>query len=73
MFTKQNAGMRRLGTAVVTAGSMVLASSANAASAIASPDLSAVTDAATGVGLVGVAVFGVVVLIKGFGWIRRAL
>jgi hypothetical protein len=44
-----------------------------AARADAGPDISAVTTAATNVGIVGAAVFAVYVAVKGFKWIRSAL
>ena len=44
-----------------------------AAHADAGPDISAVTTAATNVGIVGAAVFAVYVAVKGFKWIRSAL
>ena len=44
-----------------------------AARADAGPDVSAVTAAATNVGIVGAAVFAVYVAVKGFKWIRSAL
>lgn len=44
-----------------------------AARADAAPDVSAVTTAATNVGIVGAAVFAVYVAVKGFKWIRAAL
>jgi Inovirus Coat protein B len=44
-----------------------------ARAADAGPDISAVTTAATNVGIVGAAVFAVYVAVKGFKWIRSAL
>lgn len=44
-----------------------------AARADTGPDVSAVTTAATNVGIVGAAVFAVYVAVKGFKWIRSAL
>lgn len=55
--------------AVVAASGM----SVLAARADAGPDVSAITTAATNVGIVGAAVFAVYVAIKGFKWIRAAL
>lgn len=37
------------------------------------PDVSAITTAATNVGIVGAAVFAVYVAVRGFKWIRSAL
>ncbi len=37
------------------------------------PDTSAITTAATNVGVIGAAVFAVYVAVKGFKWIRAAL
>lgn len=37
------------------------------------PDTSAITTAATNVGIVGAAVFAVYVAVRGFKWIRAAL
>lgn len=55
---------------VVPAASLL---SAVAAHADTGPDVSAVTTAATNVGIVGAAVFAVYVAVKGFKWIRSAL
>lgn len=55
----------------VAVSSMGLVAAANAAGD--APDVSAVTTAATNVGIVGAAVFAVYVAVKGFKWIRSAL
>lgn len=44
-----------------------------AARADTGPDISAITTAATNVGIVGAAVFAVYVAVKGFKWFRSAL
>ncbi len=68
-----NAAMRGYLVGLFAMLSMLAVGSANAVSAIAAPDTSVVTDAITGIGVVGAIVFGVYVLVKGFHWIRRAL
>jgi hypothetical protein len=47
--------------------------SAMAARADTAPDVSSLTTVATNVGIVGSAVFALIVAIKGVHWIRRAL
>lgn len=63
--------MKKFATkAALAVGSLALV---GAAHADAAPDVSAVTTAATNVGIVGAAVFAVYVAVKGFKWIRAAL
>ena len=56
---------------LVAVGVLSMVGAANAAAG--DPDVSAVTTAATNVGIVGAAVFAVYVAVKGFKWIRSAL
>jgi hypothetical protein len=62
--------MTKFNRAAVAAASLV---ALGAAHADTGPDVSAVTTAATNVGIVGAAVFAVYVAVKGFKWIRSAL